>query len=166
MKAGASSAEGAPHLIHGWVGAGLVTINPLGFCHRLLARPYNKFIISLIFQFLSLIETFITPYFCSSCILAKFGSSIPLLAGLFLPLITPDFVSAARLPVSKPTLRKQSKCKKNSKKGKAPTTVPPSEAKLLGLLSTNSPGAAGMRGAMQLVGSNKTLPSAPNLAAI
>lgn len=98
MKAGASSAEGAPHLIHGWVGAGLVTINPMGFCRCLLARPYNKFIISLIFQFLSLIETFITPYFCSSCILAKFGCSIPLLAGLFLPLITPDFVSAARLP--------------------------------------------------------------------
>lgn len=101
----------------------------MGFCRCLLARPYNKFIISLIFQFLSLIETFITPYFCSSCILAKFGCSIPLLAGLFLPLITPDFVSAARLPSCQcPNQRlesNQSAKKKSSKKGKAPTAVPP-----------------------------------------
>lgn len=119
MKAGASSAEGAPHLIHGWVGAGLVTINPMGFCHRLLARPYNKFIISLIFQFLSLIKTFITSCFCSSCILAKFGCSIPLLAGLFLPPITPDFISAARLPsCQRPNqhLESNQSAKKNSSK--------------------------------------------------
>lgn len=119
MKAGASSAEGAPHLIHGWVGAGLVTINPMGFCRCLLARPYNKFITSLIFQFLSLIKTFIISCFCSPCILAKFGSSIPLLAGLFLPLITPDFVSAARLPsCQRPNQRLESNqsAKKNSSK--------------------------------------------------
>jgi len=59
--------------------------------------------------------------------------------------------------------------KKTPQKGKTAENCPPLETKLLGLLSTTSPsaaGAAGMRGAMQLVGSNKTLPSAPNLAAV